>query len=369
MLRVLQPNLAVLELAPDGSPILGQDSAAKRILNTASIQICVADDQAATTAAARLGALERSITVTSADPSTLPGASFDVILAPEGSTTSQVLKQLLKPGGSMCLLGNWDVDGEPFGPVLSLQGSLRICGAPSVAPASDAGSKVVLIEAVDASPSASSVADTLTQLLQNSGLDVRRTTWDCDATAFEGRVCIILAEMERPLLSRLSEADFRLVKELVLRSRSVFWVTAFDLPDAVMFSGLARSVRNEIPGTRIRSLRLAPSLLTCPAQVASLIDSLVFADVADEEFNVTPDGIPHVSRVEQDTGLNADLDGKLSGRKQTVMLPLADLGHPHKLGIRQPGMLDTLALEYDPIPLTELGEGLVEVEMKVTSLK
>ncbi|KFA67578.1 hypothetical protein S40285_08766 [Stachybotrys chlorohalonatus IBT 40285] len=64
------------------------------------------------------------------------------------------------------------------------------------------------------------------------------------------KVCIMLAEIDQPLLQDLSQNDFGTVQSMLTTSQGVFWVVrgAYDgcsSPGSNMISGLARSIRSE----------------------------------------------------------------------------------------------------------------------------
>ena len=66
----------------------------------------------------------------------------------------------------------------------------------------------------------------------------------------EGKICIILLEVDHPILHSIQHAEFLTVKRLILRSANVLWITrggSFDspVPEANLITGLARTIRAE----------------------------------------------------------------------------------------------------------------------------
>lgn len=66
----------------------------------------------------------------------------------------------------------------------------------------------------------------------------------------EGKICIVLAEVDNPLLHSIQYAEFLTVKRLILRSANVLWVTRggsvdSPVPEMSLITGLARTIRAE----------------------------------------------------------------------------------------------------------------------------
>ncbi|KAJ4361269.1 hypothetical protein N0V95_002038 [Ascochyta clinopodiicola] len=365
LLHTSNPGLSVLEVTATGESLLARSPVFHRLCETADIQICVPDD----TAAASLEELAKIVALKVGAPDSLPAGTFDLIVAP--ANTSGPLRHLLKEHGKLCLVGVSQSALDLPGTVLNARPDLCIAGLPASQPLRDIGSEAILLVSSEASEGARAVAAQLSALLESNAIAVRTVIWGSSdqSTAVQSRACVVLAELDTPLLSQLSEQDFTAVKFLVENAKTLVWATALDTPDAVVVNGLARSVRNEIPGIQLRTLQLSQTSLTAPKLTAALLSRVLRAEVLDDEFEASTDGILKISRIEPSPLFNDNLAHLLPGAPdQLVKIPLSQASGPQKLCVRTVGMLDSLAFERDTVPDSVLEEGMIEVQMKAISL-
>jgi zearalenone synthase (highly reducing iterative type I polyketide synthase) len=166
----------------------------------------------------------------------------------------------------------------------------------------------------------------------------------------------------------LTEADFFSIKKLILDTASLFWLTGIQGPASRIIDGLARVVRNETPGLRLRTFH-ADNLTSSHARAAKLVQLAFSSDCGENEY-VIRDDIVHVGRVEENHHINRDINAHLPGATKCITkMPLKSRPYDLKLNIRMPGMLDTLCLEMDERAMTELHPEEVEIETKVSSIK
>lgn len=184
-----------------------------------------------------------------------------------------------------------------------------------------------------------------------------------------GKTCISTLELEEPFFSRERPEDFATFKSLIQQCSSLLWISPSDHPMGSIFPGLARSLRNENAGVRIRTLQVPSKNPQGLADLSEIIALLISSPSPDNEF-VLDEEILKVSRVMVDRGMNSSLAHMISGhgiRYECNSLGAAN--GPQKLSIRTPGMLDTLYYETDEMAHEPLGDDEVEIEVKATGLK
>ena len=229
--------------------------------------------------------------------------------------------------------------------------------------------EIVILEAAKPSHRSSALASQLIHELENRTIKTTRVTWNQTTYDFSQKECISLLELETSFLEDLSAADFSVVKNTILDSASLTWVTALDGPAGAVASGMARSIRNEIPGKVFRSLQVQEKSLDTPEKLAFLVGQVATTVITDEEFREDA-GVLQVCRVVEDTPMNEDITQLLvEGKENVENMALEHVKGPQMLAIRAQGMLDTLCVENDDVAGNELGNDEVEIEVKATGLK
>lgn len=84
---------------------------------------------------------------------------------------------------------------------------------------------------------------------------------------------IMLAELEAPLLSRMSEADMKAMQHYTQTASTSVWVTNSDVltgrePEKTLVFGIAKSIMTEQPSFRLASIDIDPDA-TGPAQLST----------------------------------------------------------------------------------------------------
>ena len=229
--------------------------------------------------------------------------------------------------------------------------------------------EIVILEASKPSERSSSLATRLIHELESRNIKTSRLVWDQKNFNATEKECISLMELEVSFLEDLSEADFNAVKSIILESAYLIWVTALDGPAGAVASGMARSIRNEIPGKLFRSLQVQNKSLDSPDELAFLIGQLATTTSPDDEFREDA-GVLQVCRVVQDAPMNEDIAQLLVESKENVEnMALEQADGPQMLAIRAQGMLDTLCVGDDDVAGSELGIDEVEIQVKATGLK
>lgn len=230
---------------------------------------------------------------------------------------------------------------------------------------------ITILLASDPTALALTVAVALISRLQEHHYKTRVFRWGSDVSALEGRTCISLLEIGKPLLQGMTVDDFESLKKLILETKSLFWATALNHPSAALIDGLVRVVRNETPGLDVRLFHAdEPASHVAPASVlAGLMSRAFLWTGSDNEFRVKGD-VLQICRTVQDTELNEEIYGLLPGAAKTIIkVPLSRIEYPVKLCVQSPGMLSSVCLEPDESAEAELESDFVEIQTKASALK
>lgn len=332
---------------------------------------------------------------TSAD--SLKGPAYDVILTSGFSNVIQkpamaggIVSKLLKVGGKLCILEADNItekikdllhksqmetmvihNGEE---TQAKHLNLIIARRMDVSRADGATetsrqNHVSLIQMPNPSKLAQAVASYIAMSLERYGYTATLVTWSSDLSQLSSSSCISLVELEKPFLRDLTAQDFASVQQLVLGATKILWVVGFGDPSAAMIDGLARTVRNETPGLSFCTFHAEEHCSSSPASLGDLIARVFGSTTGDDEF-LLKDQLLHVSRIEEDETLNEQINNILPGAQDKISrMPLGQVQYPTKLCIQTPGMLDSLCLEPDDLPRTELVDDFVEIQVKATALK
>lgn len=326
---------------------------------------------------------------------TLKERAYDVILASSFSNNTDMaaktITRLLKKGGKMCTLEAENLTDktrdllqkanmetmvihnveETQSQQLDLVIAKKIEVSYVNGTTEPSGHKhVMLIQRADPSEAAQVLASTLATSLKRSGYTTTLFIWGSDMSHLRGKSYISLVELETPLLRDLTDKDFASLQQLVLGATNILWVVGFGDPSAAMVDGLARTVRNETPGLSFRTLHAEEQ--QCSSSTASLGDLIerVFISTTEDDEFLVKDHLLHVSRVEEDETLNEQINDLLPGARERISsMSLGQVQLPTKLCIQNPGMLDSLCLEPDDSPRTELEDDFIEIQVKATALK
>ena len=229
--------------------------------------------------------------------------------------------------------------------------------------------EITILETSHPSQASHILATRLAFDLENASVRTRRLKWNTNISGIKAKDCISLLELDTPFLQGLGEDDFEVVKQLILQSSSLLWITALDGPAGGIASGMARSIRNEVPGIKFRTVSVQAASLDSPNQLAPLLGNLALTSTSDDEF-LEKDGILEIGRVVEDPSMNREMSRWFAkGKNKIESAPLEQTDGPQKLNIRVQGMLDTMCLETDEDAIKGLGNDEVEIEVKATGLK
>ncbi|WQF90272.1 Putative Acyl transferase domain superfamily, phosphopantetheine binding ACP domain, thiolase [Colletotrichum destructivum] len=252
--------------------------------------------------------------------------------------------------------------------------------------------QVTILTCPRASKKAAEFTGDVTAALQSLGFTSLLAAWEpSQASSLRGKTVISLLELEGPFWGDLApaaqdgdgteeSASFSAARDLVLSAESLFWVTGFNEPAAAIVTGVARVVRNEMPGLSFRTLDVRDPL---GAHSARLV-SCAFASsqsTQDAEFRIQ-DGLVQVNRLVPDDAVNGEMnqlvnaaaaaaDTATSGRRRAENLALGSLGSNSCLQLAVESTtreLDSLHFVEQDEAKPELGEDEVEISVKASHL-
>lgn len=183
-----------------------------------------------------------------------------------------------------------------------------------------------------------------------------------------GKMIISLVELETPLLANLSEPDFNKVKQLVLNSERILWLTGGHDPSMAAVDGLSRTARNENAGLKFQVLHLLSSLDAAIGHGPALAARLATSSTQDDEFREY-NGLLKTSRIFNNDAGNRAVRSCLKDSVQIQPLKNHSAHAALRLTIGKPGLLDTLAFIHDERFGASLGEMDIEVDIQATGVK
>lgn len=194
-----------------------------------------------------------------------------------------------------------------------------------------------------------------------------------------GKVCIVLSELDRPVVSHLSSDNFQSIQKMLAGAAGVLWIVRGAYkdstnPDAEMLVGMARSVRSETL-LKFATLDLGASpKLSDTATAVKIVEVLKTtfssdspATGSDMEFQER-NGKLFVPRVVDDAEMNKFVHQETQPSSTPDIQPYNQPGRPLKIAIETPGALDTIYFTDDLAVGTPLPEYEVEIEIKATSM-
>lgn len=205
--------------------------------------------------------------------------------------------------------------------------------------------------------------------LEQQGCAIRRLDWSSSLQDAEITECISFLELQDPFLAEITENDFTLLQQLIVRCPQMTWISGADSPHAALVLGLARSVRNEIPGKMFRCLSLPSKFSSMMDTTAGAISNLTMSATKDDEFQLI-DGMVNIPRILDSKPINDRISNTLADRNDQVeFMPIEKASGPQKLAIKTQGMLDSLCLETDDSGKDSLGDEDLEIKVKASGLK
>jgi NADPH:quinone reductase-like Zn-dependent oxidoreductase/SAM-dependent methyltransferase len=208
--------------------------------------------------------------------------------------------------------------------------------------------------------------------LQSSGIGISAmlTLREAESSAnIEGAHCILLGELESPVLFNMRAEELEALKKIVQAAKSIIWATkgggsGSSPPDYGLVQGLSRVIRQEHPDLSLITLALDPATENPCASYAGTI-ARVCHNLLDNANNhsvepeyVEKEGCLHISRVVRAPKVNEHIF-------RTTNYPLQPRafgeGRPLKISVRTPGLLDSIEFHEDNEPNEPLGSDQIEI--------
>jgi len=225
--------------------------------------------------------------------------------------------------------------------------------------------EVVIFEPTKSSPESQVFSKDLQRSLKDQGYSVVIKIGVAETDAADGKICISLLELEKPILENLSEVDFNSIRKLMVTSKRLIWIKCGDNPALGIIDGLARSVNIEVASTRSQVLHLSKQGVQHGSSLAVRLLSSPDT-VADNEFREHA-GLLQVSRIYRSTKENQHIRNHLVD--STQVKSLNDDSTTFSLTIGKPGLLDTLHFVSDEsVMSTPLADDELELSVKATGL-
>ncbi|KAG4437379.1 hypothetical protein IFR05_007143 [Cadophora sp. M221] len=400
------PNLHILEIGTGSSPIApsiigvldGKDGTVPRYskysyLNSEAFQLTGAKVSFHNSPNI---ALQQIDIVPDLEDECIESRTFDVILISDTNPnflavklTAEKLQKLIKPGGHLvvtCPANNnmsWFHDLESHGLTFlevltqtssgteSRPSALVISSMPRHSTSESL--KVVIIEPNDKTLTSGSMCCSLTEQLLQLGHIVTKTSLG-SVVEPSGKIFISLLEVNTPFLSSQSRQEFAALKNLIMNSSGILWITRGglkngpSLPDHSTATGLFRTIRSETPHLRVFNLDLSLTSDMTSQELNSLIVNVFATSFSEEagpitEYEYVEDqGVIYIPRLVQDSVMNDSF--KDTNAELYQMEPLFQPGRPLKLTIGEVGILDTLIFTERQ----EFQEALISCDVEIQIL-
>lgn len=204
-----------------------------------------------------------------------------------------------------------------------------------------------------------------------------RSLHDCEPA---DRFCIVLSELEQPMLRNPSPENYSAIKRIFLNGAGVLWVTNGALvesaaPDLSLVTGLARTVRLEKGDTPIVTIDLGG---LSPAPSTDAVDKIFAVFLKSlSEFAISPttveteyavrNGQVMVPRIMVDQSLNAFMNTK-PGSQIVQEQVWAQQERPLKIRIRTPGLLDTIEYTDNGCESDGLSANTIKIDVKASGI-
>lgn len=249
---------------------------------------------------------------------------------------------------------------------------------------------IVIVTSNTAGPPPPAWLDSLQRSLSLSvsgPLPAVRVLETAEPTAYKGKICVFLGEMNQPLLRDINAPVLDGIKTMTTSCKGLLWVTRggaveCDDPDLGLVSGFLRSLRNEYIGRPYLTLDLDPRSPVWAADdviavvkilKAGFSSSMAASDVpgasaaSDFEYAIR-DGSIMVPRLFKDTPRNKSVapDEGADVSSAATMTPLHQPERPLVMNVGMPGLLDTIAFVDDSSVAADIGSALspelIEIE-------
>ncbi|KAL7793746.1 putative polyketide synthase [Trichoderma ceciliae] len=389
ILHHTSPGLRIVELS-EGTSLLSQDvNISQDVLRTANYALLGFDGNT------RLD-FENSPTAIKEDEADAPPVNDDLFQKQAGTTdliicsaislapatVARNARLLLKNGGRICTVESLEhilaaksvlqaagfTDLFQFGGSVPEEPVFLVGSTEAVKINSSNGSQkksdITIIQPINPKQSLTVLSTHLKVTLSALGYGASVHTWGVDdISALRDQHCVSLLEVQSTFLEVLEERDFHGLQTLVTQCKSLLWVDALDGASKGLVTGLARVLRNEIPGSQLRTFHFPSATLSNSELLSELICRVVDWETPDNEFRVYNDVI-YTSRVVDDENISAEIGHRRSQGVDTITTALKDVDVPLELTMRNNG---TVCFRRDDAPMVDLEDDEVEMTVKATA--
>ena len=189
--------------------------------------------------------------------------------------------------------------------------------------------------------------------------------------------CIVLCELEEPLLYHLNPEEFNHVRHLLTCTKGILWVTrgggTSAPPGYGMIDGLARVLRTEGDKSLVVTLAIDVNGTFYSQHVESILKVFMSTVAKPTITHYEPaytevDGMLHINRIVESGNLNQEiLKRTLPEQSESNIKPFG-AGPALEVCIKSPGSLETLCWVADTKYALYLAPDEVEVEVKAVGL-
>ncbi|KAA8652757.1 type I polyketide synthase [Aspergillus tanneri] len=229
-----------------------------------------------------------------------------------------------------------------------------------------------IVISTDASAVITELSQSVTNALGNKNC-YTTTLADCQP---DGKICIVLEELTRPVLLSCTESEFQQIQRMLRTASGIIWLTrgssnACEVPDRALITGLARAARSENNSLRFITLDTDLTRPLCRKTTKSIVEFCkdISQGIGHEDSEGRKDseylkkqGSLYIPRLVEDESTSKYITG--IGQVSTQDLKVTRATRPLKLDITVPGRLDTLQWTEceSPVSHPELDEILVDVK-------
>ncbi|KAK0513792.1 hypothetical protein JMJ35_003514 [Cladonia borealis] len=194
---------------------------------------------------------------------------------------------------------------------------------------------------------------------------------DMDACISDHEHFIFLPELEAPVLVDMTESLFTNVKKMLMSASMVVWVVNVADISCSLVTGLARTVKTEIPALKFVAVGIAGECEThyTAQKISDIYRASTKADpvIYEPEYEER-EGLFHINRVVEADSLNQTVSFRTNVQNASLQMLRQEPDHQLALKTRSPGLLDTLEFVDDtPNPL-RLAPDEMDVEVKASGL-
>ena len=241
----------------------------------------------------------------------------------------------------------------------------------AIASSTKAAEQIILVMPDEQSANATAIANSFPAITSCSVSEVKLA--DVNLTTIQSNtIIVVLIELDKSVLSTLSQQEMQAIKTINRAARVVLWMTGGDLlraakPDMTIALGFIRTMRLEQYPTKFGILDVDYPRTRAKLIGQSIVNVLMALEnqpKGDDEF-ILCNGLLHISRMHPHTSLNSSLAEKRD--QKAIEIPRSELCAA-QLTILRPGSLSTIKLQQHQQAPNRLQDDEVELEVLAVGL-